>query len=130
MHKILLSLILSIFTLLPVQAQTAYGFLTGTGNTALEVGIYSVDVKDGQSLSPIYAAMFGLWGGAGNATDYYCLLSTDYDGYSMAGLAAYNLKSGSWNFRSTQINYGCADMTYDITSQAGGLESADGAWNH
>ena len=48
MHKILISLILSIFTLLPVQAQTAYGFLTGTGNTALEVGIYSVDVKDGQ----------------------------------------------------------------------------------
>ena len=117
MHKILISLILSIFTLLSVQAQTAYGFLTGTGNTALEVGIYSVDVKDGQSLSPIYAAMFGLWGGAGDATDYYCLLSTDYDGYSMAGLAAYNLKSGSWNFRSTQINYGCADMTYDITSQ-------------
>lgn len=100
-----------------MQAQTAYGFLTGTGNTALEVGIYSVDVRHGQPLSPIYTAMFGLWGGAGDASDYYCLLSTDYDGYSMAGLAAYNLKSGNWNFRTTQISYGCADMTYDITSQ-------------
>lgn len=104
------------FAAISSVAQTAYGFLTGSGNTGLEVGLYSFNVQNGRELTPVSPAMYGLWGGAGDGTDYYCLLSADYDGYQMAGLAAFDCKSGEWDFRSTSITYACADLTFDVTT--------------
>ena len=98
-------------------AQTAYGFLTGTNSSTLEPGLYSVNVTDGQQLTPMKAAMYGLWGGAGDGKNYFCLLSSDYEGYQMAGLAVYDFEKGDFAFRSTGIDYGCSDLTYDLSTQ-------------
>lgn len=98
-------------------AQTAYGFLTGTNSSTLKPGLYSVNMTDGQQLTPMKTAMYGLWGGAGDGQNYFCLLSSDYEGYQMAGLAVYDFEKGDFAFCSTGIDYGCSDLTYDLSTQ-------------
>ena len=39
-------------------AQTAYGFLTGTNSSTLKPGLYSVNMTDGQQLTPMKTAMY------------------------------------------------------------------------
>lgn len=114
--KFLMLLGAALFCLLPLKAKKAYGFLTGSNDQSIGVGIYCFNAENGQDLKSEYLAMFGLWGGAGDGKNYYCLLSYDYDGLQMAGMAVYDVENQEFKIKFPNATYGCTDMTYDHTT--------------
>ncbi|MDE6393316.1 MAG: carboxypeptidase regulatory-like domain-containing protein [Muribaculaceae bacterium] len=116
MRKIL-SLILAITAyLVPVsgEAREAMGFLTGS-SAARSPGLYTFDLTGGDDLVCVSQMPYFLMGGAYGDSSYWLMLSYDMSGNLGQMFMAVDPVTGEQR-KSTGQNYGCSDMTYDVST--------------
>lgn len=99
----------------PLQAKEAMGFLTGSSST-LTPGLYTFDLETGTSLNNVCPVTYFLMGGAYAEKNYWIMLSYDPAGNLGQKFTVINPLTGE-ELKSTNQNYGCTDMTYDISTQ-------------
>lgn len=98
----------------PLQAKQAMGFLTGS-STSLSPGLYTFDLETGAQLNCVSSISYFMMGGAYAEKNYWMLLSYDSAGNLGQLFSVVDPSTGSV-LKNTSQNYGCTDMTYDLST--------------